>query len=483
MTNHNIADAEIATNTEPDKVRTEMMSRIRLENQFYLAFRSTVRGLLNDYTNREARQSILDTIESLAKKRSYKLTEIEKSLRKLIANHVAFVDIDFDLLRDMDEINSCEADTPTPYCIVKNGATPELSIPKTNLLSEMENRVGSTDNEKLYVTRMADELLRYNRVRLFMFDEDKYFNIVDVNYQIAPNEFILTQSTIQSDTVGLQPIHKSSYIQTTGYDTAQPSIHQPYIDTLISFDDQYSRESTSEVESECIHSVVNIIGNPMSLWRRSFPNTAKEVVFKNTVACSYFPMMVVFKSYMGVSHTILQIKEKLWEAYSRLFQKDTLHLARCVEILGQQGKKKLMEPVVRKQMSFDVRLFSEEYYLSDLDIWVLADAFQIPIVLFNPNSLKGFSVIHKIEWLICSSKNREKYYFIRSTITNKTVQYDGIAHYHLVQPAFALSETREFYSMSVRALQGDVEYSRNVWSLEQMLSDKQYIPNKTPKVL
>jgi hypothetical protein len=482
MTNHITADIEIATNTAPDKVRTDMMSRIRLENQFYLAFRSTVRGLLNDYTNHSVRQSILDTIESLAKTRSSKLSKIEEQLRTLVANNVVFVDIDFDVLRDMDEINNCYDDSTQPYCILKDNTSPQLSIPKTNLLSEMENRAGSTDNEKLYFMRLSDELLRYNRVRLFMFDSDKYFNMVDVNYKIHPNEFILTQSTIQSDTVGLQPISKSSYIQNTGYDTATPSVHYPYIDSVISFDEQYARENTAEVDSECIHSIINIVGNPTSLWRRSFPNTAKEVVFKNTAVCSFYVMMVIFKSYTGKSHTILQIKEKLWEGYSRLFDRDPLHLARCVEILGLQGKKKLMDPVVRKQMSFDARLFSEEYYLSDLDIWVLASSFQLPIVLFNPNSLKGFSLAHKIEWIICSRKSREKYFFIRSTITNKTVQYSGISQYHLVQPTFALSETREFHSLSVRALQGDSEYIRNVWTIEQMLAEKQYVPNKTPRV-
>jgi hypothetical protein len=496
MANPNNADNELTTADTHDIIRTEKMQRIRLENQLYSAFRTTIRNMLNDPENHSIRKSILDSIESKTQFRKEKLVAIEKQLRTLVDSQIVFVDIDFELLRYMDDVNSCDdirenreesQESSPPYCLVKvkdDGET-ELSIPKTNLLADPDKpRNPTTDNEQLYFMRMADELLRYNRVRMFMFDTKKYFNLVDVNYQINDHEYIITQSTLNSDTFAdLVPFRSSKYVQNTNYDTAVPAIHQTYAENVVTLDEQYEQPIPEDTtNAECIQSIINIVGNVHSMWKKSFPNTSREFVFKKTVECSFGVMMTIFQSHTGVPHSIAQIKEKLWEGYSRLIQKDRMHLFRFIDIMNFQGKKKLMEAIIQKKMTFETRIFSEEYYLSDLDIWVLAHTYKLSIILFNPNQLKGFvsrkerAITPKMEWVICGGNTTEKYFFIRSNITAKDIQTSGIAQYHLVQPVIAINETKEFYRVFDRAISGDPEYKRNVWTIDQMLSEIQYVP-------
>lgn len=502
MANPNHADDELATADTPDVIRTEKMQRIRLENQFYSAFRTAIRNMLNDPENHSIRKTMLEIIESQAPLRKLKLQQLYEQLRTLVSSQIVFVDIEYSVLKDLDEVNSCadyiredgEPDTDNPqesppYCLVKENGEFQLSIPKTNLMTDPEQSntlTATTDNERLYFMRMTDELLRYNRVRLFMFEPHKYFNLVDVNYQIHDNEYIITQTTLNSDTfTDLVPFHSSKYVQNTNYDTAVPAIHQTYAENVITLDEQYEQPIPEDTtNAECIQSVVHIVGNANSMWKKSFPNTARELVFKKTVECSYGVMMTIFKAHSGELHSIAQIKEKLWKGYSQFIQKDRMHLFRFIDIMNFQGKKKLMDPLIQKQMTFETRIFSEEYYLSDLDIWVLAHTYKLPIILFNPNQLKGFVsrkerlITPKMEWVICGGTTKEKYFFIRSNITAKDIQTSGIAQYHLVQPAIAINETREFYRVFEKAIEGNPEYKQNVWTIDQMLNEIQYIPKK-----
>jgi hypothetical protein len=487
MANIAMTDNEVATNKRGDSTRISTMHKIRLENQFYAAFRGTIRELLNDYTNISYKRSLTEIIESQSQLYRVKMAKIEEQLRQMAGDKVIFVDIAEDVLQDIDTINQCSAQPSntknthsTPYCVVKENHTLQLTIPKTNLLSTLsktDSPTAKNDNEKLYFIRMADELLRYQRVRMFMMEPDKYFHLVDVDYAIHPNEMIVSQTAIQSNMFdNLVPLSESSYIHHTNYDTAAPAVHQPYSNDVITLDNQTAQTIPNEMDAKCIHSVVNVIGNPeTSIWRRSFPKTAKEMVFKNTVECSYYVLMAIIKSYTGESHSILQIKQKLWEGYSRYIQLDTQNMLRIIEILKAQGKRQLMEQVIQKRMPLDARIFSEEYYISDLDIWVLADSLKLPIILFNPETLKGFSNIYRFVWVLCGGNTREKYYFIRSTLVDKEAKSNGIAKYHLIQPSLALNETREFYALLVKALRGDSEYAHNVWKLGEMLSQRQPI--------
>lgn len=463
--NPNTADTSIATSREADKTRVEMTARIRLENQFYVAFRNTVRELLNDYVYREQRNAVLRIIENQTHLYHQQLSKMKKELQALVSDKVVFVDIDMDVLMELNDIVECDPNAKeTPYCLVKENGVQQLSIPKTNLLSKTQ------DNESMYYIRLADELLRNNRIRMSMLESETYFNIADIRYQIHPDEFLLSQTALQGNYFeNMIGFNDSEYVKHTNYENAQPSITQTYTNDVIPVNEQYATETIrDEASIECIDSIVEVVGNTRSMWKRSFPSGARETVYKNTSTCSFFVLVSILKTHTGTDYTISQIKEKLWNGYSRILEKSPDYLVKIVGMLRRQGKRTLMEPVVKRRETLDSVIFGEDYYISDMDIWVMAQTYQLPVILFSPNGLKGFAV--KLEWIKCSGRISDKYSFVRSTI--RLDKPNGISNYHLIQPTFALSELREFYTIATEAFR---DSSRNIQSIETTLDQVELI--------
>jgi hypothetical protein len=306
-----------------------------------------------------------------------------------------------------------------------------------------------------------------------MLEPESYFSLVDIRYKIHSDEFILSQTALFGDYFEhMNVFNNSDYVKHTNYDNAKPSVSQHYTNDAIRVSEQYAEPIRDEESIECIESIEGIIGSARSMWKRSFPTNAREVVYKNTVVCSYFVLVSILKTHTNVSHTILQIKEKLWNGYSRILDKNPEYLVKIVGMLRRQGKKTLMDPVVRRTQTLESLIFSEDYYISDMDIWVIAQTYQLPVILFSPNGLKGFAI--KLEWLKCSGRPTDKYSFVRSTI--RMDKPNSVSGYHLIQPTFALSELREFYTISTQAiLNGNPEYSRNIQSIEETLDNIELI--------
>ena len=106
-------------------------------------------------------------------------------------------DYDYQLI---DEISSCyvnktkdSCDKKTPLCAFSTSDNVcQLVLPKKNLVSKI-------DNETYYYGKMADELIRYSRIKSFMFEPEKYFSVGEVGYHLRDNDIILIQSLLTQE--------------------------------------------------------------------------------------------------------------------------------------------------------------------------------------------------------------------------------------------------------------------------------------------
>ena len=48
-------------------------------------------------------------------------------------------------------------------------------------------------NDKLYYRKLSDEILRYSRIRSFIFSENKFLSFQNVEYQLTENELVLLE--------------------------------------------------------------------------------------------------------------------------------------------------------------------------------------------------------------------------------------------------------------------------------------------------
>ena len=94
------------------------------------------------------------------------------------------------------------------------------------MLIPTENLINGQSNEKLYFGRIADELLRYSRVKSFIFQPKVFLSFSKVKYNLRSDEIILLQSLLTQDYfTGLVQSEVNPYIHQDNrntYDTVQP---------------------------------------------------------------------------------------------------------------------------------------------------------------------------------------------------------------------------------------------------------------------
>lgn len=478
------------TSREEDTERIVMTKKIHLETQFYNIFRNRIRKLLNDPHAISTNRQIMSIINNNSYTYYQKLEMIEQILRNLSEKHIIFVDIDDDVLMDLNKINDCYLESnPSPYCIYKDNEIPQLAIPSHHLLS-------GHDNEEIYFGRLSDDLVRNERVRLFMMNSRRYLNIQQDEYVINNDEFLIIHSLLLDKDYfdNLKEFNYAKEITTTGYTTAAPSIHQPYSNVPIKLYENSDKLEEDDIRrltnSDCVKGTIPIIGNErQSRWKKIFPDTAKEIVFHNTEECSFSILNYILEkeypefsrkmdsAYVKELPVTVFIKQLIWKGYSRFLKTEKSieeNLPKIIKILKQQGKHKIMLQVERGVVEFDTVIMSESYFLTDLDIWMVADSLDLPIIVFNPNSIKGFD---GLEWVLMGGKQLRKtgekidrqFYFIRTKITS---ELNNIANYNLITPSFKLDELPMMYGMVMKGLRKpSPEFFKNVQSIEEFLDE------------
>jgi hypothetical protein len=367
---------------------------------------------------------------------------MEQILEKLTKYKISFSQIDEKILMDLTNVSACASDcnnnesSGKSYCLVSEKNECQFVVPKNNLVS-------GTDNMKLYFGRISDELLRYKRVQLFMLNPKSYLNIGNNEYKINSDEFLLLQSLLNPEYFkDMEPFNTNKFIQNVDYNNSNPAISQKYSNESISLKEQQEtmeQSNENQLGNECINVIRDVIGNPTtSLWKRNFQNKKfNEIVFNNTSNCSYQVILYILEDKLRKLITVENLKVTLWNAYSTYYEKYT---NKILTILKKQGKSKILENVMKNKVSFEDVLFSESYFLTDLDIWMLADKLKLPIILFS--STKLGNLVDSIDWLLLGGDLSKPFYFIRSPQNMKTVSTTG---YNLITPAVELSEVNEFY--------------------------------------
>jgi len=467
------ADKVIETSKTPDLKRNDAIKKIALESNFFAIFRTVVRNILNQYENRELRKQILDLLDSPNKMYKQKLKLVVELLYDLVGEIIQFQDIAIVDLLTFDDITGCSKQTTKN--IANNSSTSEklyclregdkYNIPSKHLISNL-------DNEKIYYSRIADELIRYKRIRLFMFQTNFYLNITDSEYKIKEDEFIILQSIIGTDYFkGLTAFNSNPYIKNITYDVAEPSITQTYSNE-IGLEEQDALENPAakvqdrfEFTVECIKKRDKVIGNIQnSMWKRIFPKTVDEIVFKNSVSCSYYAIISVLQDRLKSVISIQNVKAFLWKGYNDLMEK---YSGKIYSILKLQGKKDIVERINDdKATKIDLKtvIFSGEYYITDLDLWILAKTAQLPVVLFSSTKLNQLSP--SIDWILLGGNVHDKLYFIRSPAQ---IVADTPPEYHLIADAFPFSELKEFRQIMEQAVAGS-DFKQNIQSLESYLN-------------
>jgi hypothetical protein len=305
-----------------------------------------------------------------------------------------------------------------------------------------------------------------------------------VEYKILPTELFMLESILVNYFVGLVPYNMNSLVANIHYDNAKPELSAKY-SSEISLKVQRELIDVTSPESnrldeyilDCMKETRTVIGNDkMGSWKIVFPSSSKEIIFGESIVCSYIPMIYVLQHYLNnKSITIQNVKTTLWNGYSQLMAE---YRDKMILLLRRQGKRELMDLITTNKSTFEHVVFSDAYYITDLDWWILARVANLPVVLFSSTTLKY--LVHNVNWLklnanIVSESSHKKYYFVRSPLNVGINMPPG---YNVVAAPYSFSELRN--EMFLHAERGDPKFVDNIQPLTRFLSSYHVIqrPNR-----
>lgn len=421
--NENMGIIGLENNLVPgvDKERVTYINNIRIESKIYNVFRNTARILLGQMrykTIKNDLEAILDQTNILY---LTKLKKVEDLLHGLMLNSIEFSSFEPSLLEDISNCNTLNKKqcASNKFCMEKGDGSCALIIPKVNLISGL-------DNEVVYFGKLADELIRYNRIKSFIIQQNTFLSFTNVKYNLSDNEIILLQSLLTNEYFeGLTIAPINSYIKYNSYDTAQPIKTQKYSNVVMASEEQapagmkeqappgmkeqapagMEQKKEQKKELKCTEPSSILVTSPY--WKQIFPEDSIEIIFNdNPPLCTFDILIFILKN---TNLTKYDLKEILVDNYLHYY---TTYKFEIIQIFKLQGKHKMAKQLLLRKTTLSNIIMSEDYYATNLDLWILIRHFKIPVIFISSTELvengKKFLVANR------NTTANGSYYFIKS---------------------------------------------------------------------
>ena len=375
-----VADIETLTTLNVDTKRTDYIKRIQLETNFYNVFRNTIRILFNDYSNSEKRKNI--QLECKKRFILYKqqIERVIDMLHDLVGKSIKFSTeedgFDYHNINE-NEIHNCiklskdKCSTDTGICQITDD-TCSLILPKNNLITQ-------NDNEIFYYSKMADELIRYNRIKSFIFKPLAYLSFGQIKYNLRDNEMLIVQDLLTQEFFeNLIPSDINKYAKYNTYDTAEPIISQKYkknfeLDEIIN----------PNHERDCFSSEPTIIKS--ITWNKCFPKKYKEISYKGkSKSCALYLIIDLIKIFKGDEKLIEDIKNDLINEYKKITEdyKNSKRINTIIDILREEGQFDANQ-LQDGSIDFKQMILQEGFGSVNFDLWILLVKYKIPSIFIS----------------------------------------------------------------------------------------------------
>ena len=399
---YNIADSEINTHLKVDPQREKYVKYIYLENNFYNVFRNIVRILINKYENNEIKERLLEVIKQSETEMPYKLklVNVQAIIKQLISKYITFNSMHYTdaVLESIGEVTtSCltslnknpDKCSETKYCVKETDdeGRCKMVIPKQNLLNPMHN------NEVMYIARLADELIRYNRVRVFMFDR-KIFPFMNVAYNLRQDEIILSQTMLTTGYFNnLKPMIENKYANFNTHDTAEPILTELY---------ESIYDSHQEERQTCVNEVKPLTTEYKKYFNPPLQSIKMLKFVPSAPVCTFEILLFILRNEAVRTGnkkleniTINKIKLIILQFYIECIENSNneIHTKNNIaDIFKYYGMTNIGEEYKEKIKTgededfIETIPFLELYWLTRLDIWIVANYYKLPIILlYYPN--------------------------------------------------------------------------------------------------
>ena len=368
-------DKNILTDKTIDNERILKVKQIRLESYFYNVFRNLLRIIFSYYENKSVKNQLYDSITSYTTLYLDKIADVSERIKTLLMPYVDFIDYDVSTIDKIGNIEQCIKLSEgkckeSKYCSFSedNDGVCKLLLPNTNLISGGNNRIE-------YFVRIAAELIKFDRIRTFIFKPQTFLSFQSVSYNLKENEIILLEDILYGDYFeNMIPVKENVYIKnTTTWDNAEPNKTVPY-------DNQFGIDILMKTDSvnPCVilepHLKKLSIGN----WRDQGFNNYQIREFRSSINCSWELIKeIINNNKIDLNVTLNTIVSDLVEIYGGLLNSGNTYI---LDIMRAQGKRDQAESLKNGTPIEDI-ITTTNYYLTVMDFFVLSQKYQLPLII------------------------------------------------------------------------------------------------------
>ena len=375
------SDVIISTSNKEDVERVDYIKRIKLETNFYNVFRNTIKILLNDYQHIKVRKQIETELSNAFIIYSQKFKNIDVLLKELVKDSITFTG-DKNYYKLINEVSTCIVkdekncnDTPNLCAVSQNGKC-RLILPEKNLITNKENK-------EIYFGKISDEIIRFNRIRSFMFQPQAYLSFENIGYNLRENEIIMVQSLLTQEYFeNLIPAVINNYVRFNSYDEVEPIISQQYDNNVSSLNAAIGKK----VEKICQKNERDHITS--IFWKKGFPENFKEIIYNKSSYCTFMCIIDLIEKKTGEKLSVNKLKNVLFEEYKTYIERFSHQI---IDILILEGKKTLGDQVKAETLTFSSFIYTDSYFITPLDIWLLVQKYKIPTILISQTTIKVLS--------------------------------------------------------------------------------------------
>ena len=341
-----------------DKNRLEYIKKIKIETKLFNSFRNKLKMLLSKFNNKNIRDEIENISNSKYLIYHLQLEKLIRLIKNLMKDEIKFVNISKNDLTVIEKaLDNQEL----------------LLIPKNNLMSDL-------NNEELYYSKISDELIRYNRIKNFMFEPKMFLNFNNLKYDLNNTEIILLQSLLINNYFDdLIPVVESKYVSFNSYDNVQPNITQKYDNEYIGLDStghelkkkskQITLYNDNDIRKFKIYS--NCPTKTKSIFTQlklKFSGGFKEIDYSDeNYKCSFDVLLTLVSNSTPDTISVGILKNSLIDEYNKLYESYSNEIVQIIDIYGKPGESQLISS---NTLSIESLITNEEYNLNIIDILI-----------------------------------------------------------------------------------------------------------------
>jgi hypothetical protein len=116
------------------------------------------------------------------------------------------------------------------------------------------------------------------------------------------------------------------------------------------------------------------------IWKICFPEKYKEIEYAKNINCTFEIIIDIIQKKTGEKIQINTLKNVLYQEYMMYLKN---YPQQIITILIAEGKKNLGDQVNSNKLSFSSFIYSDNYFLTVLDYWLLVNKYKIPTIFIS----------------------------------------------------------------------------------------------------